>query len=85
MTFWNNTKYLPKKFSDRTLNKPQEFLIFFDSAHNNVDCIPTTVVRPYPYLSENFDHPLNDKALKKFTTPASKDYSFSELPVLTAQ
>ena len=75
----------PKNNPDRSMTFPQKCSISSDSSHNNPHCNPNTVFQRYPHLSKVFDHPLNDKALKKYNTLASQHYSLSELLFLTAQ
>ena len=75
----------PKIIPDKLLNIPPECLISTDSTNKDQDWIPTKVSKPFPLLSEVFDHPLNNKAPKTHFDPASQHYVHSELPFLTAQ
>ena len=75
----------PKNFLDRPLITPQNCLVSSDFVHNGPDCIPTTVVQPYPHLSKVFDHTPNNKAIKMNNTFASQHYSYKEHLLLTAQ
>ena len=57
--------FTTKNFPDRPLINALGCLNSTDSAKFVFDCFPITVAQPYKLLSKVFDHPLNDKALKK--------------------
>ena len=60
MSLWNNETSLPQNFPYRSLDIPQELLIFTDSAYIDPDCNPIKVCQPYPHLTIAFDDPLED-------------------------
>ena len=72
----------PKKPDGASIN-PQESFTSIGSAHIDPVCIFTEIFLPYLHLSEVFDHPLNDKALKIFH--ASQHYFHNELLFLIAE
>ena len=74
-----------KKFRVWPLIIPQEFLISTESVDIDLDSNPSKVSQPCRQLSNVFDHPLNDKALKTYNVFASQDCNHSKLLFLTRQ
>ena len=62
----NLFSFTPKLVSAEPPLFPKKCLLSNDSANIESDCIPTKVSQTYPHLSNVFDPPLKDKALKTF-------------------